>query len=280
MVGSKRSWGGSSGAAGSREEGLATESGEGFSGGVACDQCEEKMTVIDKACRELNCDGGCGKVLGRRERRVSCSVCDFDLCMACAGGDEAKQVRDPGQDEVFGFNEHVYAAYVWIGGERMAGLVARRDIKKNTILGQYKGRLLTVAQADGIAMAENQYLMDARVVGDTDRFVVIDGRPTEGEGNLMGYANFAVNANAAFQDDARRAPAGETTYVRVRALEDIGEGREVRIDYDMGHPEERSFYNYLTTIKGVPAEALTGESGDYKATVWATPRSLGTEAEE
>ena len=41
-----------------------------------------------------------------------------------------------------------------------------------------------------------------------DEMVVIDGRPREGEGNLMGFANFAVDAhaNAAFRDDAARGP--------------------------------------------------------------------------
>ena len=96
--------------------------------------------------------------------------------------------------------------------------------------------------------------MDARRVGTVDEMVVIDGRPTEGTGNLMGYANFAVeaHANAAFRDDVHvaRAPTGKSTFVRVYAKETIEEGQEVRIDYDMGDVQRRSFYTYLTEIVG------------------------------
>ena len=97
--------------------------------------------VIDKSCRELNCDGGCGKVLGKRERRVSCAACDFDLCMVCAGGDKAKQVRESGHDEVFGFNKHALRG-VCVDRRRAdgrAGGAARHKTKRHTILGQYKG---------------------------------------------------------------------------------------------------------------------------------------------
>ena len=52
----------------------------------------------------------------------------------------------------------------------------------------------------------------------------------------------------------------------------IGEGQEIRIDYDIGDVQSRSFYKYLTEVVGVPAASLG--SGDYKSDVWATPRSL------
>ena len=107
--------------------------------------------------------------------------------------------------------------------------------------------------------------------------MVIDGRPSEGGGNLMGYANFAVHEHAKTRPSAttrrgRRRTGRLSTFVRVYATETIGEGREIRIDYDMGNMEERSFYTYLTEVVGVPDESLG--SGDYKANVWATPRSL------
>ena len=52
----------------------------------------------------------------------------------------------------------------------------------------------------------------------------------------MGFANFAVDAhaNAAFRDDAARAPACRATCVRVYAKVAIEEGQEIRVDYDMG----------------------------------------------
>ena len=105
-----------------------------------CSICESKMTVSDRCGRELACDGLCGRRIRRVERRVSCILCDFDLCMECAGGDEALLTRFPGFDEVFGCNELVYAANVWIGEVRMAGMFARRRINAGTILGEYTAR--------------------------------------------------------------------------------------------------------------------------------------------
>ena len=95
----------------------------------------------------------------------------------------------------------------------------------------------------------------------------------------MGFANFAVDAhaNAAFRDDAARGPAGRATFVRVYAKGTIEEGQEIRVDYDMGDVQRRSFYTYLTEVVGVPTASLG--SGDYKANVWATPRSLQAGAE-
>ena len=214
-------------------------------------------------------DGG-GDLAGA-DARV---LCDFDLCMECAGGDEALLTRFPGFDEVFGCNELVYAANVWIGEVRMGGMIARRRINAGTILGEYTGEVMSRRRAEKSDMRDNQYLMDARRVGTVDEMVVINGRPMEGEGNLMGFANFAVeaHANAAFRDDAARAPAGKTTFVRVYAKVTIEEGQEIRVDYDMGDVQRRSFYTFLTEVVGVPAASLC--SGDYKANVWATPRSL------
>ena len=244
-----------------------------------CSICESKMIVSGRCGRELACDGLCGRRIRRVERRVSCVLCDFDLCMECAGGDEALLTRFPGFDEVFEYNDLVYAANVWIGGVRMAGMFARRRINAGTILGEYRGEVMSRRRAEKSDVRDNQYLMDARKVGTVDEMVVIDGRPREGEGNLMGFANFAVDAhaNAAFRDDAARGPAGRATFVRVYAKGTIEEGQEIRVDYDMGDVQCRSFYTYLTEVVGVPAASLG--SGDYKANVWATPRSLQAGAE-
>ena len=239
-----------------------------------CSICESKMVVGDRCGRELDCDGLCGRRIRRVERRASCVLCDFDLCMECAGGDEALMVRRPGYDQVYGHNELVYAADVWIGGVRMAGLFARRKINAGTIIGEYMGAVMSRRRAARADMSNNQYLMDARRVGGAGEMVVIDGRPTEGAGNLMGFANYVVDAhaNAAFRDDAARAPAGKTTFVRVYAKATIEEGQEIRVDYDMGDAQRRSFYTYLTEVVGVPAAGLG--SGEYKADIWATPKSL------
>ena len=48
----------------------------------------------------------------------------------------------------------------------------------------------------------------------------------------------------------------KTTLVRVYAKMAIGEGQEIRIDYDMGDVQRRSFYTYLTEVVGVPASSL------------------------
>ena len=134
-----------------------------YGGGILCSICESEMTVSDRCGRELACDHGlCGRRIRRVERRASCVLCDFDLCMECAGGDEALLTRFPGFDEVFGCNELVYAANVWIGEVRMAGMFARRRINAGTILGEYTGEVMSRRRAEKSDMRDNQYLMDAR----------------------------------------------------------------------------------------------------------------------
>ena len=90
-----------------------------------------------------------------QERRASCVLCDFDLCMECAGGDAALLTRQPGFDAVFAYNDLVYAANVWIGGVRMAGLVARRRIHAGSILGEYEGAVLSRRRAEKSDMRYN-----------------------------------------------------------------------------------------------------------------------------
>ena len=159
----------------------------------------------------------------------------------------------------------------------MVGLFARRRLRKNTLLGEYTGEVMTREQADELEGPPNQYLMDALRVGGGGDMVVIDGTPEKG--NLMGYANYAAGgaANAAFRDDAiidaRRAPAGVMTCVRVVTTEEVGEGVEVRVDYDMGRTGgSKPFFSMMVNVLGIDEGALN--SAEYKANVWAPPRAL------
>ena len=285
-AGDKRGRAGERAAPAEEEEGGGSEAGGSVSSGYArgreCPICCSYMAVVERHGKVLRCDGVCGEDILRNVRRMACALCDYDYCMRCAGGEEALLRRLPGSDAIFGANEHVYAAYTWANGVRMVGLFARRRLRKNTLLGEYTGEVLTREQADELEGPPNQYLMDALRVGGGGDMVVIDGTPEKG--NLMGYANYAASgaANAAFQDDAiidaRRAPAGMVTCVRVVTTEEVGEGVEVRIDYDMGRAGTSApFYDMMVNVLGIDKGALN--SANYKANVWATPRASRTQAE-
>ena len=68
---------------------------------------------------------------GRRSNRSTSTRCDAGC----------------GFDAVFDHNDVVYAANVWIGGVRMAGLFARRRINAGTILGEYVGAVVSRQRA-------------------------------------------------------------------------------------------------------------------------------------
>ena len=75
--------------------------------------------------------------------------------------------------------------------------------------------------------------------------------------NVMGFANFSSEPNAAIHSDRwfGRSPAhSELSNVLVQATEDVEEGTEIRVNYDVGGGEERSFREHLERLGVTSAE--------------------------
>ena len=80
-------------------------------------------------------------------------------------------------------NENAIARKIHVGTIRMGALIARITIPRGATIGEYTGPILSLAKADLIDWEDNQYLMEARLIGP-DRnheveMVVIDGTPNE-----------------------------------------------------------------------------------------------------
>ena len=97
---------------------------------------------------------------------------------------------------------------------------------------------MSEAELRAVPAGGNQYMLDARRVGNLQDVVTIDGTPRGRGGNIAGYANYACAtvANAAPHDEAHRPPSRHTgeTYVVIRTTERVLAGTEIRWDYDMG----------------------------------------------
>ena len=149
------------------------------------------------------------------------------------------------------------------------------EIAHNSISGAISPTSVSLAEADLIDREDNQYLMEARLVGPSRKhgieMVVIDGTPNEANPNLIAYANYTSHnqANAKFVDAASEAPPPAKTCIRMTAREVIPPGREIRVDYDRGS-KQKQFYTQMIH-KGVPRELLT--SGEYKSETWNTTES-------
>ena len=175
-------------------------------------------------------------------------------------------------ERILAENEHAIARKIHIGIMRMGALIARTTIPRGATIGEYTGPILSLAEADLIDREDNQYLMEARLVGPSSEheieMVVIDGTPNEANPNLIAYANYTSHnqANAKFVDAASEAPPLANTCIRMIAKEVIPPGREIRVDYDRGS-KQKQFYNQMIH-KGIPRKLLT--SGDYKSKTWDT----------
>lgn len=167
-----------------------------------------------------------------------------------------------------------YAGFTTIGGRWMGGLFADCDIKQGNVIGRYRGLKISRAASDKLTgTGRGQYLMDTPRVGGAGEEVTItiDGAPRAHRPNVMGFANFSGAPNAAFHCDRwfERSPAhGELSNVLVQACEDIEEGTEIRVNYDVGGGEERSFREHLERL-GVTSAELDDDA--YKRKVWQRP---------
>ena len=81
-------------------------------------------------------------------------------------------------------NYYAYASYAPLAGRWMGALFARRDIARGTKIAEYRGPLMTDAQVVAEPADSNQYMFAARVVGDLDTWVTVDGTPRRRGDNL------------------------------------------------------------------------------------------------
>ena len=182
--------------------------------------------------------------------------------------------RPEGFDVVLGENEVAYASYTDIGGMWLGGLFAKRALEPGEVIAEYVGALLTAEEADE---SSSEYLMTAVDVHDKRRHVVIDGHPRHG--NLAGFANYASDrvANADFEDRGRATARGEgvpRTRVVLQAKVRVEEGREIRVDYDMG-VVGRPFRAQMLR-RGVAESELDGAG--FAEVLWARPGGGGARA--
>ena len=171
-------------------------------------------------------------------------------------------------------SEQAYASYTWLGGRWVGALFARRTLPARTKVVEYSGPLMSEAELRAVPTGGNQYMLDARRVGDLQDVVTIDGTPRGRGGNIAGYANYAHEtvANAAPSDEAHRPPSRHTgeTYVVIRTTERVLAGTEIRWDYDMG--EQTRTYRAQLQAEGAPDADLDGAA--YKRVRWAPPAEL------
>ena len=190
------------------------------------------------------------------------------------GSGERAHTR-PGQwDALLDLSEQAYASYTWLGGRWVGALFARRTLPARTKVVEYSGPLMSEAELRAVPTGGNQYMLDARRVGDLQDVVTIDGTPRGRGGNIAGYANYAHEtvANAAPSDEAHRPPSRHTgeTYVVIRTTERVLAGTEIRWDYDMG--EQTRTYRAQLQAEGAPDADLDGAA--YKRVRWAPPAEL------
>ena len=171
-------------------------------------------------------------------------------------------------------NAQVYASYTWLGERWVGALFARKTLPARTKVAEYSGPLMSEAELRAVPAGGNQYMLDARRVGNLQDVVTIDGTPRGRGGNIAGYANYACAtvANAAPHDEAHRPPSRHTgeTYVVIRTTERVLAGTEIRWDYDMG--EQTRTYREQLRAEGVPDADLDGAA--YKQVRWAPPAEL------